>query len=123
MPTNEKSECLCHCHVHKDCGGSPDYICECACKLAEAKKEIEEWERNKGLACSHTKIPYEYTEKLLAATALISYERGREEQKKKDALIVAKVQVGICSRGARSGESFVLDQVRKTILNPSPDTK
>lgn len=40
MPTNEKSECLCHCHVHKDCGGSPDYICECACKLAEAKKLI-----------------------------------------------------------------------------------
>lgn len=98
-------------------------------KLAEAKKEIEEWERNKGLACSHTKIPYEYTEKLLAATALISYERGREEQKKIDAEIVLSLQkhwddFGYPVKGSQTVQREILKALKnKILISPSPDAK
>jgi len=87
-------------------------------KLAEAKKLLEIWNIEKG----DTMGGYVYInpahvdgiDKLLAAQDLISYERGREEQRKIDAEIAKE----ICSDSDCCGP-----EIYQKIINPSPDTK
>lgn len=47
-------------------------------QIEEARKLVAEWNNNKGLACSHTKVPVDYLEKLLEATSLITASEQRE---------------------------------------------
>ena len=116
MPTNEKSD-----------------------KLAEAKKLIEKISKKKS---GHLVIASSYIDAIIQAASLISYERGRaeqrkedieklleaqakksfregwEEQKKKDAVIVARIQAGVCSRIPSNQKTIeLLDEARRKILN------
>lgn len=117
--------CHCHCailpgeeHVHRGLGGwwKNDDCDICKPKLAEAKKLIEE------LPSIVEKL---YPQKDMAgmvfllteavrAQDLISYERGREEQRKIDAEIAKE----ICSDSDCCGP-----EIYQKIINPSPDAK
>jgi len=41
----------------------------------QAKEILKQWDDTKGLCCNHTKLPYEYVEKLLNAQYLLFSKR------------------------------------------------
>lgn len=85
-------------------------------KLAEAKKLLEIWNIEKG----DTMGGYVYInpahvdgiDKLLAAQDLISYEKGREDQRKIDAGVVTELW-------PNTKDLFLLGKIQQKILNPS----
>ncbi len=151
MPTNEKSEC-CNAKI-LSCDCMPkDGACFRRCskcdvdlptpdKLAEAKKLLEIWNIEKsdtmGGYVYINPIHVAHTDALLAAQSLISYERGREEQRKETIKRVKSVKRGnwentpekykwpmdapyySCYIRGFNAAKFRINQT----INPSPDAK
>lgn len=129
MQTNEKSECnptkkTC-CQNKREYGPLYCYQCHLPCdlchkqpeKLAEAKNLLKtfyyNWKRNYGK--KDLNYHSEAIDTLIKAASLISYERGREEQRKEMAKTIAPM-CGIPDAG---------DACRAILkyLNLSPDAK
>ena len=81
----------------------------------DERGDIEEYSTQ--IAIDPDKVK-KYIEKLLEAQAKKSFREGWEEQKKKDAVIVARIQAGVCSRIPSNQKTIeLLDEARRKILN------
>lgn len=82
----------------------------------EAKQLLKKWDSPYFTRC-HDKECCTYSEDDMLAVIEAAKIVARNEQRKKDGVIIAKKQAGICSRNYPQ-ISKVLDQLRVEILNP-----
>ena len=75
---------------------------------------LKSWELIKREARLYQPNEMKYIDSVISASALIA----KEEQKKKDAVIVARIQAGVCSRIPSNQKTIeLLDEARRKILN------